>query len=107
MNAIPITPRTSPLTLNCEAAPGKGTIVGEEVGFEGVAVAVELLFPVTFKFKQICLTRFPKAMYLLSKSLPQFSSDFIEYGSGRDDDALSKSALVQVEEFCKQGTMMD
>jgi len=60
-NANPNTAMTPPLTRNCDAAPGKGTMVGEVVGLEGVEVAVKVPFPVTFKFKQICLTKVPNA----------------------------------------------
>jgi len=70
MNAIPITAMTPQLTRSCEAAPGNGTMVGELVGLEGVEVAVEEPFPVTLRFRQICLTKVPKAVYCQQLPLP-------------------------------------
>jgi hypothetical protein len=65
-NTAPITTMTPPLICKCEAAPGNGTIVAELVGLADAAVEVEVPFPVTLRFKHICLTRVPNAVSHIS-----------------------------------------
>jgi hypothetical protein len=65
INAAPINAITLLLICNCKAAPGKGTMVAELVGLGDVEVEVEVPFPVTLRFRQICLTRVPKAVVFL------------------------------------------
>ena len=62
-NIAPITATTPPLICKCEAAPGNGTIVAELVGVADVALEVEVPFPVTLRFRHICLTRVPNAVF--------------------------------------------
>jgi hypothetical protein len=50
--------------------PGNGTIVGELVGLGGVEV--EVPFPVTLRFRQICFTRVPKAVSRISLWSPSW-----------------------------------
>ena len=64
MNAAPITANTPLLICNCEAAPGNGNMVAEPVGLGDVDV--EVLLPVRLRFRQICFTRAPNAVSLIS-----------------------------------------
>jgi hypothetical protein len=56
---------TPPLSCSCDAVPGNDTIVGELVGPVGVEVGLEVPFPVTLRFRQICFTRVPNAGFLI------------------------------------------
>ena len=80
--------------------------MAELVGLDDVEVVVEVLFPVTLRFKQICFTRMPNAIFHISK-LDYSRKEKRKGGRGRKRDALSRSAVVQVEEFCRHGTTRD